>query len=359
PPGTLIRIEHLAPGVRLPPDAVAWRILYHSRTLTGADTVVSGLVVAPSGPAPSGGFPVVDYAHATTGLAAICAPSRFTTLEIPSLSSFIRSGDAVVATDYEGLGTSGPSSYVLGNTEGYAVLDADRAARQIPGLLIGRRVVVLGYSQGGQAALFAGQLAPSYAPSVDLRGVVAEAPAVELPQLLVHLMSVATFNGLVVTVAVSWSGAYPRLPLGALLSPAATALAAVTASGCETQIVATYRRLSPAGAFTPTAFPTRATTNPVWQDLLEANSPGAGPLTSPTLIVTGSADAVLPESLVTEFVDRACSVLGDPITYDTFSGAGHGTITSVAAPTVDAFVATRLAVTHWPRRCSRRLVPSP
>lgn len=356
PPGTLVRVQHLAPDTRLPSGTVAWRILYHSRSQSGSDVIVSGVVVAPSGPAPTGGFPVVDYAHATTGLAAACAPSRFSTLEIPSLATFIRTGDAVVATDYDGLGTPGPSSYVVGTSEGYAVLDADRAARQIPGLRISRRVVVLGYSQGGQAALFAGQLASSYAPTTDLLGVVAEAPAVELPQLVDHLMSRATFNGLVVTLAVSWSEVYPDLPLASLLSPVATALDTVTASGCELQIDSAYRTLSPTEVFSPAAFPTRAGTNPEWQDLLVANSPGARPLTAPTLVVTGSADTVLPHSLVSGFVDRACSVLDDPITYDTFSGANHGTITQAAASTVDGFVAARLAGVRWTHPCTRRVV---
>ncbi len=359
PPGTLLRLERLSSGVRLPPGARAWRMLYLSRTWSGAPTAVSGVVILPAGPSPSGGFPVLDYAHATTGLAAACAPSRFTTLEIPSLPSFIGSRDAVVATDYPGLGTPGSSSYVVGRSEGQSVLDADRAARQIPGARIGRRVVVLGYSQGGQAALFAGQLAPAYAPAVDLLGVVAEAPAVQLPQLLVHLMSVATFNGLVVTVAVAWSGAYPDLPITALLTPAATSLDPVTASGCETQIALAYHSLLPSAAFTGGALPTRPTTNPIWQELLEANSPGGSPLTAPTLVVTGSADTVLPTPLVSAYVDRACSIQHDPMAFDTFSGATHGTITTDAASTVSSFVAQRLSGRPWPHRCTRRSISAP
>ena len=41
-------------------------------------------------------------------------------------------------------------------------------------------MLVLGHSQGGHAALFAGELATSYAPDLHVLGVVAEAPAADV-----------------------------------------------------------------------------------------------------------------------------------------------------------------------------------
>jgi fermentation-respiration switch protein FrsA (DUF1100 family) len=43
-----------------------------------------------------------------------------------------------------------------------------RAARQVQGANAGTRFAVWGHSQGGQAALFAGQLAGQYAPELTL-----------------------------------------------------------------------------------------------------------------------------------------------------------------------------------------------
>ena len=65
PPGSPIWAERVA----APPGALAWRILYHSRTIHDEDIAVSGLVVAPDAAPPEGGFPVIAYAHGTTGLA--------------------------------------------------------------------------------------------------------------------------------------------------------------------------------------------------------------------------------------------------------------------------------------------------
>ena len=89
----------------------------------------------------------------------------------------------VAATDYQGLGTPGSSPYLVGHSEAQGVLDAARAARNLVGDAASNTVVVLGYSQGGQAALFAGQIAQSYAPELYLAGVAAVAPVTSLTEL--------------------------------------------------------------------------------------------------------------------------------------------------------------------------------
>ncbi|MEZ5176961.1 MAG: lipase family protein [Acidimicrobiales bacterium] len=60
--------------------------------------------------------------------------------------------------------------YLDGVGEGRAVLDSIRVARRFGGT---STAVVEGFSQGSQAAIFAGQEWSSYAPDIDLRPVVA------------------------------------------------------------------------------------------------------------------------------------------------------------------------------------------
>src|SRR5205807_2575402 len=71
-PGDVIRTEVVpsSAGVKV------WRVLYRSTGVTDKPVAVSGLILAPSSPPPSGGFPVVAYAHGTTGIADACAPSK-------------------------------------------------------------------------------------------------------------------------------------------------------------------------------------------------------------------------------------------------------------------------------------------
>ena len=74
-PGDLVWAERVA----APEGAIAWRVLYRSETIAGVPIGVSGLVVAPDRNPPDGGWPVIGYAHGTTGLADHCAPSKAAT----------------------------------------------------------------------------------------------------------------------------------------------------------------------------------------------------------------------------------------------------------------------------------------
>jgi hypothetical protein len=66
--------------------------------------------------------------------------------------------------NYEGLGTYGVHPYLLGESEGRGILDIVPAVRQlaaegVDGPEIAGEYVIIGHSQGGQAALFGAQLA--------------------------------------------------------------------------------------------------------------------------------------------------------------------------------------------------------
>jgi len=73
-PGALSRSEE-ASDYDLPTGVRATRILYHSRSATGRDVPASGVVLVPQGERPHGGWPVIAWAHGTSGVARQCAPS--------------------------------------------------------------------------------------------------------------------------------------------------------------------------------------------------------------------------------------------------------------------------------------------
>ena len=76
-PGSVIRQE---PVSGAPLGAVATRILYRTTAPNGAPVAGSGIVMAPAGPPPPGGRPVIVWAHPTTGVVPACAPSLAGTL---------------------------------------------------------------------------------------------------------------------------------------------------------------------------------------------------------------------------------------------------------------------------------------
>ena len=179
-PGELIQIENLG---EFQGDFSAHRILYHSRDREGENIAVSGYALVPSDQPPEGGWPVIAYAHGTTGLADECAPSEgvedtlssFGISETLLTTTAVSLGYAVVATDYEGLGTPGLHPYLVGQSEAQSILDSVRALNNWAGDRVSDSFAVLGFSQGGHAAMHAGQYWQSYAPELDLVGVVAGA----------------------------------------------------------------------------------------------------------------------------------------------------------------------------------------
>ena len=117
----------------------------------------------------------------------------------------VRRGYIVAATDYPGLGTPGPHPYLVGASEGRAVLDSLRAARELPGAAASSRVGIWGHSQGGQAALYAASLAKEYAPELELAGVAVAAPATDLGTLMRDDLPTPGGKNLLAMTLWSWS----------------------------------------------------------------------------------------------------------------------------------------------------------
>ena len=104
-----------ARAIRSPLGAAgkAYLVLYRSTGLDGKPIAVSGTVQLPKGRAPARGWPVVSWAHGTTGIADRCAPSRvpaYSSYVYPEFNAWLRAGYALASTDYEGLGTPAPTS---------------------------------------------------------------------------------------------------------------------------------------------------------------------------------------------------------------------------------------------------------
>ena len=172
------------------PGVSAWSVLYQSTDEQGQPDAVTGTVIVPTaswkGP---GQRPVVTIGIGTQGLSQSCAPSlqmaSGTEYDGGAIIAALQQGYAVVVTDYQGYTTGAIPTYIAGKSEGRAVLDIVRAARELPGAGIssGTPTIAWGYSQGGQAVGWAGELQPSYAPDVKLVGVAAGGVPSDLQQV--------------------------------------------------------------------------------------------------------------------------------------------------------------------------------
>jgi hypothetical protein len=175
-PGKLLRSEPQQERLALAGASRGVRILYSSTDgLDGHSPIaVSGTLYLPRGAPPEGGWPLMGWAHGTVGIADVCAPSWAGRSErdITYLNHWLDQGYAVVASDYQGLGTGGGHPYLITRPEAYSVLDSVRAVEG-GDFGLSKKVVIIGQSQGGGAAFAATVFAQSYAPELDIRGTVA------------------------------------------------------------------------------------------------------------------------------------------------------------------------------------------
>lgn len=327
-PGTIVKTD---PLLGAPLAARAWRIMYRTTTAAGEPVVATGVLVVPLLPAPPEGRTVVSWGHPTTGAARDCAPSYafdpFSLIE--GLRALLDRGYAVVATDYVGMGTDGPDSYLVGITGGNAVLDAVRAARAVPEARASDRVILWGHSQGGQAVLFAAEQAPQYAPELQIQAVAAAAPAANLTDLMsAHLddISGVTIGSYAFT---AFSETYPDAPLESILTPAALKTVPQMNELCLLSNIDELHAIGQplVGDFT-IADPT--TTAP-WSDLLAENSAGATAFDAPLFLAQGLKDELVVPKDTAAFAEHEAG-LGIRVTYQEIPFATHGTVALLAIP---------------------------
>jgi Secretory lipase len=226
-PGDVIRAEpmdaYLAPGMRF--RARAWRILYRSTSAIGEPTAVSGTVLVPPGRI-HGPRPLIGYGVGTHGIGDMAAPSRLLSRgldwEAGMIAMVLGRGWAVAITDYQGLGTPGDHTYMVGRALGPNVLDAMRAARHLHPSELPERgpAAIVGYSEGGAAAAWAAQLQPTYAPDVPLTAVAAGAAAADVEAAGPKLDG-SFFSFFIAYGGIGYAAAYPELELDAYLTPRA------------------------------------------------------------------------------------------------------------------------------------------
>ena len=215
----------------------------------------------------------MTWAHGTEGLADACATSKALDIayRIPGIRGFVQQGYVVAATDYQGLGTPGEHPYLVGVSEARGVLDIARAAHTMTTVHASTKVLVYGHSQGGQAALFAGQIAPSCTPDLQLVGVAAVAPVSDLAALLPEVTATPIALGYAVMAAVGFHAAYPNLDLASVLTPAARAGLGYVDQHCAADVIDHYAEFTPAQILTQSPL-----TVPAFAALLEQNVAGTG-----------------------------------------------------------------------------------
>ncbi|MFC4372861.1 lipase family protein [Nocardia halotolerans] len=216
--GTLLRwrpVELAAFGL-IPLRVRAWQLLYRTTDLNGVPEASVTTVVAPADGV-GAGAPLLSFQCAIDAISARAFPSyslrrgsralgTFAHVELLCFADALRRGWAISIPDHEGmLGAWGAP-----REPGYRALDGVRAALSFGpgGIDPAAQVGLWGYSGGGLATAWAAEMAPTYAPELDIAGAVLGSPVGDLVSTF-HRLNGGLHAGLPTLVVAALRRVYP------------------------------------------------------------------------------------------------------------------------------------------------------
>ena len=336
-PGDVIRSEPAdAPGL----NGSMSRVMYLSTNINGEAIAVTGLILIPKGTAPSGGWPIITWAHGTTGIADACAPSLKPAEFVALANGLLDAGYLVVATDYEGLGTPGRHPYIVGESEARGTLDIVRMAQNFPNANASKRYAIWGHSQGGHAAMFAGHIAKTYAPEIELVADVAGAPPSQL--LLVNAaLQTSPYKHYIAMVAAAMNAAYgdQKADLTQVLTPEGLEFLNNMDTMCSSDL-----GKAAAGLDFTKLQKADPSTIPAWNQLLKDNDPGTftAPIPVPLLIIHGGNDEQIPVVSSAALFDQLCKI-GQVEQRWVFAGQSHAGVIAPSFSSMVSWIGDRFA----------------
>lgn len=298
----------------------ATRILYLSRDNKDKQVAVSGTVFVPDTPWNGPGErPIVAYAPFTFGMGPQCAPSKTLAGEGASdmvsgfqggfVDALLGAGFAVAQTDYIGpwVEGSGEHPYVIRLSEAHTVLDVLRAAQRLPGTGLPAHgpVGIAGYSEGGGAAAAAAELAATYAPDLDVKGVYAGAPPADKAGLAKSLdggMYVAFLGYALIGI----NQAYPEARLMDLANPAGAQLFLEARQTCTLDAVFRFMGKQ-TSALTKDGRPVAAfLSQPPFDAIVAENRIGTLRPAMPVMVEQSPLDDVIPAAMGKQLAKDWC-----------------------------------------------------
>ncbi|MGH8447222.1 MAG: lipase family protein [Solimonas sp.] len=365
-PGLMLRREAAPQEQVLARAASATRMLYSSTDGIDGKTpiVVSGVIYLPKGEPPAGGWPILGWAHGTVGVADVCAPSWTgpSAERAAYLNAWLEQGFAVVASDYQGLGTTGPHPYLLYRPEAYSILDSLRAAlREYPGRLA-NRVILAGQSQGSGAALGAALLTPDYASDIRVLGTIATglvvdtsapgtAPQVPLPPYADPDYVDAAFAMLYLLG--TGASLHPQLDADAYMSDAGRPLLKAARRSCFGDLM----KLSKAADLSAAKM-YRKSVAAIEADAARAQSFPTALIRTPVFTATGLADAMAGTAQQYNFISAMCTA-GTPVEWHYYPGETHHSTVNLSLRDSLPFARRLLAGETIAGNCAELRPPGP
>lgn len=214
--GTVLKTRSVMVGVPQSGQGLlpATQLLYRTQDQQKKPSVTVTTVVNPTGPANAG---LVAYLSFYDALGDKCSPSftlrggdpgdenaELANTEAGLVAALAAQGYAVTVPDFEGTDLH----WVAGQESGWSTLDGIRATESYLGMSTSQKVGLFGYSGGSIAGEWASELAPAYAPELNIVGTAIGGVPVHLAHNLGYINGSDSWSGVIPAVLVSLGRAF-------------------------------------------------------------------------------------------------------------------------------------------------------
>ncbi|KAK8215238.1 hypothetical protein M8818_002250 [Zalaria obscura] len=364
-PGSILKVENYMNSslYTLAPNVALSRILFQSANANESAVPASAFILWPWNPRKFKGiegFPVVSWAHGTSGWSGECGPSHIRNLWYQFSAPFALAlqGYVVVAPDYAGLGLDHdakgnriPHQYLANNAAGYDLIYAAKAAQEAYPQL-SKEFVVMGHSQGGGAAWGAAQIQAEKHFSGYL-GTIAGSPTSAAQIDGLKAAPVSTFSaGLLPTIGQALSSIFPSFRLSDWLTAKGVARTNLLQElqGCQSTRLELLSSAPAADLIVPDWTST-------WYLDAFNNLTGTGgkPISEPMLVLQGTADPSVNVTFTDTAVNETCSAYPESqIEYVKWTGVSHVPVLFAAQTYWLDWIADRFSGKGCQRGCTEQ-----
>ncbi|MGC4061488.1 MAG: lipase family protein [Aquabacterium sp.] len=286
-----------------------YQVMYRTADGKNVPTAAVATILIPKN-APATGRKLLAYQSFYDSLTIDCTPSYLTVkgslFEESNIDSTLKKGIVVVMSDYEGL----DSQWIAGMNTAHGVLDGIRSAIKFSksGLNTNAPVAMMGFSGGGHATGWAAEVAPEYAPELNIVGAAMGGVPVMVGNVAKKVDG-TLFAGVYLGAVVGLSRAYPEIDPNKYATPAGLTAIKDMGTRCLLGMFEGKPEMLLKYAFTKG---TKFLKDPNFLDLPEIasiiteNSMGSRIPRIPMYVYEGTSDEIMPIADVDALVQTYC-----------------------------------------------------
>ncbi|WP_084727327.1 lipase family protein [Rhodococcoides yunnanense] len=326
-PGAVLRTRPMAYGSpNLQTPITSTQVLYRTTDQQDEAVTTVATVLRPLIPGPT---KLISFHTAYDGLGAECDPSytlsghgnsNTAAIEQAVITGYMAAGYTVVVPDYEGESLE----WTIGRQSAYAALDGIRAAEAVLALPSSTPVGLIGYSGGSVPTQWGAELAPVYAPELNIVGAAAGGLPVDLAHNLPYVSGSTDWAGVIPALIVAYQRAY-GIDTDAFLSDKGKQIVGDVESNCINAFASKYPGLTDTEMLAPPY--TSLLQVPEVVAAIDDNIMGSvGTPVVPLLLGVGDSDGTGDSVMVTADVEglaRDYCDRGVAVTYAQYTGQNH------------------------------------